>query len=120
MIKAADHDIVKHGLFNWNMMSLPDEPVHPQEVRIKHSLRKPLSWQYKLQRQRLIERLFEQSNPPKSEIGFIEDLVESCLVDLFESREIVYPSDVVAALDLDYDLVDKIFAKFFRQGKLKE
>jgi len=50
----------------------------------------------------------------------IEGLVESVLVDLFKSREIVYTSDVVAALDLDYDLVDKIFAKFIRQGKLKD
>jgi hypothetical protein len=53
-------------------------------------------------------------------MGAIETLVESVLVDLFKSRETVYTSDVVAALDLDYDLVDKIFAKFVKQKKLKD
>lgn len=60
-----------------------------------------------------------ERNANSKRIEAIEELVESVLVDLFKSREIVYTSDVVAAVDLDYDLVDKIFAKFVRQGKLQ-
>lgn len=50
----------------------------------------------------------------------LEDVVESFLGDLFHKREVVYPSDVVVGLDLEYEIVEKIFAKFVRQDKLKD
>ncbi len=50
----------------------------------------------------------------------IEDIVEAFLRQHFRTNETVYPSDVSSALDLEYDLVLKIFGKFVREGKLKE
>jgi hypothetical protein len=120
-MSKIDHDIVKHGFFNRDVMRKPDELVYPDdENHSRLSLRVPLGWQYGLRHQSPIKRLFEQPSPSKAGTQLIEDLVETCLVELFENRDVVYPSDIVAALDLDYDLVDNIFAKFVRQGKLKE
>jgi len=49
-----------------------------------------------------------------------EELVEKFLRNHFKQESVVYPSDVVAALNLDYDQVVKIFDKFVQEGKLVE
>jgi hypothetical protein len=49
-----------------------------------------------------------------------EELVEAFLDRHFDKNDVVYPSDVSATLDLDYDLVLKIFGKFVRESKLAE
>lgn len=116
---SEDHNIVRHNLVT-RSISHSLERLSSQEVNASQNLRKPLGWEYALHRQFTVGRLFEQPSSPEREIDITEDLVELCLVDLFKNREVVYPSDIVAALDLDYDTVESIFAKFVKEGKLKE
>jgi hypothetical protein len=64
------------------------------------------------------DNLFEKAKKADT-VQALEDVVEAYLGELFQKSDVVYPSDVAAGLDLDYRLVQKLFAKFVRKGKLK-
>jgi len=115
----AFHDFFHGQTDELDELSEKKSEIYAHSAVLRPELRLPEGFTHNWESyHRISQNLFKELKKPKMQA--IEDIVEAYLGDLFQMRETVYPSDVAAGLDLDYDQVKKIFAKFVRQGKLKD